>query len=135
MKKEFTASMDHLDKMLAFVLDYAKQAGFEGDSLGQIELATEEALVNIIKHAYKGGKVGLIGITCSSPDKSLQIILQDNGPPFDPVAQIKGFDPEALIKSGAEGGFGIFLMTKMMDEVSYNRFEDSNILTLLKKLF
>lgn len=135
MNRQFVASMDNLRDMIAFIVKSAKGLGFDGDCLNQIELAAEEALVNVISYSYQGMDRGKVDIECSSPaDRNIKITITDRGTPFDPIAKGRGFDPEAALASGAEGGFGIFLMTKMMDEVSYHYSDGANILTLLKKL-
>ncbi|MDP1835481.1 MAG: ATP-binding protein [Chlamydiales bacterium] len=133
MNRQFVASMDNLRDMIAFIVKNAKGLGFEGDCLSQIELAAEEALVNVISYSYMGMDRGKVDIECSSPDRNLKITIIDHGAPFNPVAKGQGFDPEAALTSGAEGGFGIFLMTKMVDEVSYHHNDGANVLTLLKK--
>lgn len=134
MNRQFVASMDNLRDMIAFIVKCAKGLGFDGDCLSQVELAAEEALVNVISYSYLGMDRGKVDIECSSPDRNLKITITDHGTPFDPIAKGQGFDPEAALSNGAEGGFGIFLMTKMMDEVSYQHSNGANILTLLKKL-
>ena len=126
--------MDQLPEMLRYLLDHARALGVDKDVLGQIELGAEEALVNIIQYAYANGSQGSIQISCVSSPTSLKITIQDQGSPFDPLARGQGFDPEAVVRSGVEGGFGIFLMTKMMDQVTYERKDESNILTLIKHI-
>ncbi len=133
MAEQFTASMDQLPGMLEYILAHARSQGFDKERLGQIELAAEEALVNIIEHAYPSHENGVIQISCAaSAPTSVQIVIKDQGNPFDPLVKGKGFDPEAAVRAGAEGGFGIFLMTKMMDEVRYKRIDGCNVLTLTK---
>ncbi len=132
MHARFPGSMEHLSHMLAFILDYARSLGFDKEKLGQIELAVEEALVNIIVHAYANAK-GFVDLEMQVlAPKAVQIVISDQGTPFDPLSKAKGFDPEAAIRAGAVGGFGIFLMLKVMDNVSYHYKDGRNILTLTK---
>lgn len=98
----------------------------------QIDLAVEEFFVNIANYAY-GDKIGSVTIRCSVDNKtqSISIILSDSGIAFDPLAH-----PEAETNLPTHkrkiGGLGIFLSRKIMDEVSYQRENHKNILTLKK---
>jgi len=98
----------------------------------KVELAVDEAVTNVIKHAYAGGK-GEIHLTCTREGDTFVVTIQDKGKPFDPHS-VTPPDLEADIDSRRIGGLGIFFMKKFMDEVSY-RFDPSegNVLTLKKK--
>lgn len=124
MGKKFQASLDQLYDMLDFIRDEAKSVGFEPRSVSKIELACEEALVNIIQHGYPDFR-GNIEIFCLRPEsKGIKIVIKDHGIPFNPLSLSK--------KEGT--GYGIFFIIRLMDEVSYVREENSNILTLVKFL-
>ena len=127
--------MAHLTEMLNFILSRAREEGFDPEAMVKIELASEEALVNVIRYSYADGVVGNIEIFCEvHPQSHLRVTIRDEGTPFNPLAKVEGFDPEAILQSGAEGGFGIFLMTQMMDHTHYQREEGHNVLTLIKNL-
>lgn len=92
-------------------------------------IALDEVVANIIIH----GDAREIGITCSVGAGQVQVTVWDDGSVFDPTRQS---DP--LLTGGAEeralGGLGIYLVKKLMDEVSYNREDDENRLRLVKNL-
>ena len=130
---QFAADLHRLQQMLAFIRSEAQIAGFEEKEVNKIELAVEEALVNIIYYAYAQQALGNIEIACRSPRKrALEIDLVDRGPPFNPL-EGGNIDPEATAEERQIGGLGLFLMRQLMDEVVYNRRGDSNILTLIKR--
>ena len=57
----------------------------------------------------------------------------DGGVPFDPLAKADpDITPEAIMER--EGGLGIFMVKKMMDDVSYVYENGKNTLTILKRL-
>ena len=99
----------------------------------KLNLAIEEAVVNVMNYAYPQGTVGDINIEAQADDEQLAFIISDSGSPFDPTAQ-----QEADITLSAEerpiGGLGIHLVRQIMDDVAYERKDNYNILTLRKKL-
>ncbi|MBN9377027.1 MAG: hypothetical protein BGO14_05425 [Chlamydiales bacterium 38-26] len=132
MIKQFPASISHLHDMLDFVCQNALEAGFFETDVYQIELAVEEALVNIIKYAYCNKK-GVIRIECISEDfDSFKIILVDKGTPYNPLNQSKIFDFSAVLENMSVGGYGIFFILKIMDEIQYKHLHGNNILVLIK---
>lgn len=132
MTKTYAASLDNLHEMLSYVRKTAKKIGFNAAELVKVELAVEEALVNVIKHGYQG-KPGSISINCKlTKPNSLEVEIKDQGIPYNPLLHAKLFDQEFAQKNKGVGGYGIFLILKIMDEIKYDRVEDSNILTLTK---
>lgn len=126
MDKSFQASIDELHKMLSFIRMELKAAGFEGDLETQVELALEEAIVNIIKHGYKNSS-GNVEIRCNQlPNEGIEVTLIDNGIPFNPLSKFDSPEPNIV------GGYGIYLIKRIMDKVEYMRSNDQNCLKLTK---
>lgn len=98
-----------------------------------INLVLEESVSNIIFYAFPEGGNHLIEITLSLIEQELTIVIKDEGIPFDPTAKEK---PDTNLPADERpiGGLGIFLVRKIMDNVTYAREENKNILTLKKKL-
>lgn len=124
--KTFPATLDHLYAMLAHVHEHGIEFGFSDDVLSKIELAVEEALVNIIHYAYPHGQ-GTIALKCSILEgpHALMIEIRDTGIPFNPLE----FSMDSTPQNGI-GGYGIFYIKKIMDEVLYDRKDNANVLTL-----
>jgi serine phosphatase RsbU (regulator of sigma subunit)/anti-sigma regulatory factor (Ser/Thr protein kinase) len=124
------AKLENLDKMFAFVREGAGRQGFIQEHIDKIQLACEEALVNVISYAYPG-KTGDLEITYLNNDSFLEISIIDSGIPFDPLSRA---DPDihAPMEARGIGGLGIFMIKKIMDDVRYKRENDHNILTLVK---
>lgn len=132
MIKIFSASLDKLYDMLQFVRDQAKLAKFNDSISSKIELAVEEALVNIISYGYPN-RSGTIEIQCSISNFSgIKITIKDKGVPYNPLTSTKIFNPTAPIEGRSLGGYGIYFILKIMDEVDYRRENNCNILTLVK---
>lgn len=122
--------MDHLGELIHFVSCYAQKAGFNRSRIKEIELATEEAVVNIISYAYPD-ETGGIEIRCNK-DKDADIVIEimDTGMPFDPLT-LPEPDIKAHLSQRKVGGLGISLMRKMVDGISYRREKGANILTFV----
>ncbi len=117
-----------------FVLDEAKKSEFDDKMAGRIQLASEEALVNIINYAYpEEEKNGEVEMKCISDGGYLEISLKDFGKEFNPFFGSKKMDPDASLEEREVGGLGIHLIFKVMDEVSYRRESEANIFTMIKK--
>lgn len=116
-------------ELTAALSECALSAGFSEHKIGALELAVEEAVVNIIKYSYKETG-GTITVICSSDDvKSIRIDIIDDGPPFNPLTKDIP-DTSSAIEDRAVGGLGIFFIKKMTDNVNYRRDENRNILSI-----
>ena len=105
--------------------------GFSEEEILDTQLSVEEAVTNIILHGYQE-KPGEISIKFSISDKALKIRIEDLAPAFDPL-NVPDPDLSADVISRKIGSLGVFLMKKVMDELSYEYNEGKNILTLVKK--
>ncbi|MBE6910432.1 MAG: ATP-binding protein [Ruminococcaceae bacterium] len=128
------AEAGRLDEVTAFVngeleaYDCPMKAQFE------IELAVEEIFVNIASYAYKPAD-GEAEIRCEVLRDPLRVVIQflDGGRPYDPLAK-EDADTSVEALEAREGGLGILLVKKTMDDVQYAYENGKNILTILKKL-
>lgn len=98
----------------------------------KIELAIEEAYVNIAKYAY-GEKTGEAQLTLGVNNGELSIELRDSGKPYNPLEKE---DPDITLSAEERqvGGLGVFLVKKIMDSVSYSYENSQNILRMKKTI-
>ena len=132
MIKTFSASLDKLYDMLKFIKEQAEAAGFQPAVISKIELAAEEALVNIISYGYPE-QHGNIDIACSPPERDgIKIVIKDRGISYNPLTNAKKVDVTTTIEERTIGGYGIYFILRIMDEVEYRRENNYNVLTLIK---
>ena len=132
--KTIPAKIEELGMLFNWIRDHLQIANLETPDLRKIELAIEEAVVNIIMHAYEN-KDGNIEINLSVFEKDrIEIQITDWGPEFNPLFQSYQAQTNVPVEEIEEGGLGIFLMRQYMDQVSYQREGSANILTLIKKM-
>lgn len=130
----FPANLDQLHLMLEWIQMRFKDAGFDEQTLKKVELASEEAIVNIILHGY-ADQLGQITVEVKqreNPD-ALVLTFRDQAPPFNPLEHNTGFDPDIPLEEREIGGLGIFLMRQYMDDIEYKREGSANVLTLTKR--
>ncbi len=96
-------------------------AGLSSDDRAECTLAFGEALSNVMRHAYEGRSGEPIDIEIEARRDAVRIVIRDQAPrAFSPPATIAVPEAEAL----AEGGYGIHLIHRIMDEVRYLRTAD-----------
>ena len=98
-----------------------------------INLALEEAVVNVMSYAYPEGTEGQVDIDLTSDGDEMVFIITDSGTPFDPT-QKEEVDTTLSAEERPIGGLGIHLVRKLMDDISYQYVDNKNVLTLKKKL-
>jgi PAS domain S-box-containing protein len=106
------------------------RAGFSGKQILDMQLAVEEAFINIVRHGYKGA-YGAILIAMDIEEGRLRVTIEDDAPPFDPT----GFqepDFSAELEERPVGGLGIHLMRSLSDEMRYEYENGKNRLMLIK---
>ena len=129
----FRSDLGNLEKICDFVTIYAKKAGLDERQVYAVQLAVDEAATNIIEHGYRCTGQGDVQITCKPEVDGLRVILHDHAPPFDPD-EIPEPITDVPLEELKPRGLGIFLMRKMMDEVTYEFNADKgNTLTLVKR--
>lgn len=129
----FEANFKNLNEIREFVGEVARQVGFSDKDIYSIKLAADEASSNIIEHAYGCVQDGKLEIECSTSSRELRIVMRDWGQSFDPTS-VPEPDLEADLSERKIGGLGMYLMRKLMDEVSYvSSPETGNILTMVKR--
>lgn len=128
------ADTRELDRVTTFVDGILEEADCPMEIQFRVELAVEELFVNIASYAYggSGGTVELKAQILPAPQR-LELSFRDSGAPFDPLAKPDAdTSPEATLNR--EGGLGILLVKKTMDEVRYTREKNQNLLTVVKNL-
>lgn len=117
--------------MIRWVRNHLIEEGLEFQIIRKFELAFEEAIVNIIQHAYQG-KEGEIELSYKSFANEVQVAIIDHGSPFNPLTDAPKPDLSSPLNLRKEGGLGVFLMNQCVDDFRYQRDRDANILTLIK---
>ena len=103
------------------------QAGWEKKTAEEVLLAVDEALTNIIRHAYQGTS-GKITVNVDISSDKIEIVLEDQGKKFDPTQVLS---PELPRQN--PGGLGVHFIRTIMDQMIYEGHAiEGNRLRLIK---
>jgi anti-sigma regulatory factor (Ser/Thr protein kinase) len=113
----------------AFIEGVCLVAGFDEPMTHAVVLAADEATNNVMRHAHRDNPDAPIQIQCRLLGDGIEIRLLDEGQPFD-LEAVPNLDPGEL----RPGGRGVFLMRRLMDELSCDRRQPcGNTLRMLKR--
>jgi len=122
------ATLENLGRWTEAISECAREQGFDQAKIGKLQLALEEALVNICKYSYPE-EPGNAEVSCKQDNSRFIIEIVDSGIPFD-MTSLPAPDLASSIEERKIGGLGIFLIKKMVDDVRYRREGNFNILKL-----
>lgn len=108
--------------------------GDRADLAFTANLCLEELITNTIQHGLQNAPDRHIHVRMSISDEWLEIILKDDGPPFDPFAEAPAPDLDGEIDERPIGGLGVHLVKTMMDDARAYYDGSGNLIVLLKTL-
>lgn len=134
LKEIFKAEESELNRVYDYFTDeVSKVVGI--DKVKKYYVVVDEIFSNIVKYGFKEKSVDnyiIIDLDIDLDKRNIKIVFKDNGIQFNPI---ESQDPNVnlSINERKEGGLGIYIVKKMMDEVSYEYKDNNNILTIEKK--
>lgn len=129
-ERTFEADPSRIEEITAFVAAQAEEASVAARRLPHLELALEEALVNICTYAYREPPRD-VTVRLLRDDRRFAVELVDEGIPFDPLEEAPLPDLSSGLEDRAVGGLGVLLIRRVTDEVHYRREEGRNVLSLV----
>ncbi len=124
--------LEEIARARDFVTDIAHKIGLSEQAVYHCILAIDESCTNIIEHGYQlQGEDKVIEITCRVEGNKFIIIIRDEGPAFNPLSR-NDPDPDATLDERNDGGWGVFFIKEVMDNVGYSRDGNYNQLTMSK---
>ena len=125
----FEADVKELNNLFEYSSSLLRILDFSNKDIILINTALEEIFVNVAKYAYEGK--GTVEVTLSKSRDSVKFVFKDSGKPFNPLSKE---DPNITASSEEReiGGLGIYMVKRIMDEVTYDYIDNQNVLTLVK---
>jgi serine/threonine-protein kinase RsbW len=99
------------------IMKLVEAADYEPKQQFGIQLATEEAFTNAVKHGNKQDLEKDVKVRCEIDEMAFVIVIEDQGEGFDPDDLPDCTDDEHL---ELPNGRGVMLMKEMMHDVEYN---------------
>lgn len=126
------ANLDALAYVSAFITAAAERSGLDERATWQVQLAVDEATTNIVQHAYDEQHPGTFTLTWEVQGNRFVVTLHDRGRSFDPN-EVPTPDIMSPLEERQAGGLGIYLMTRLMDEVRFDFDpQEGNLLSMIK---
>jgi sigma-B regulation protein RsbU (phosphoserine phosphatase) len=126
-------SLGEIDTVNNAFTDFAQQSGIDNSVVQKIKLVFDELLNNTISYGYKDEAEHFIEVGVDLLEGRLRVTIEDDATPFNPLSN-ETPDTTLDIDERDIGGLGIHLVRNMMDEMTYKRGIDKNIITLIKHL-
>ncbi len=135
MKKKLTLKnqVGELERVNQFIEEIGEELGLDMKLRMNLNLVLEEMVSNVIFYAYPEDKTADIELVAESNGKELTFVLSDQGKEFDPTAK-EDADPDVNPMDREIGGMGIFIVKNIMNQVTYQRLEGKNLLTMKKNI-
>ena len=111
------ASLDNLREVRSFIDRAGADLGVNDRALGDLRLAVDEAMTNVVLHGY-GSAGGPAEIHMHAEGEAVVIRILDRARRFDP-SEVKAPQLHTAFKDRPAGGMGIFLIRKMTDEAEF----------------
>ena len=128
-----TNKMSEIGRVITAFESYSEKAGIPIPIVMKFNLVFDDLLNNIVSYAYPAGGEHKIKIHAEKSGDSVLLTVEDDGIPFNPFARTEA-DTSQSLEDREIGGLGIHLIRNIMDDASYKRLNDQNIVNLIKKL-
>jgi anti-sigma regulatory factor (Ser/Thr protein kinase) len=120
---EFRREIASISEVFAFLDGFSKDQQVDEKTAFCVNLVVEEIFTNMVRHNEGGGDQ--IKVSIERLDNRLHLELIDNDvEPFDPATAATP-PVDAGIEERRPGGLGIYLVKKMVDDLSYE-YETEN---------
>jgi anti-sigma regulatory factor (Ser/Thr protein kinase)/anti-anti-sigma regulatory factor len=126
------ATVEALNDAVDFVLERGLRTGLEKIELSKLKIAVYEAAMNVIEHGYEFDPGRMIDFEVTRLEQRLRVVIADKGKPFNIYDQ-KDYNVESAFQEKREGGFGLYIIRRSVDEIHYESdVKSGNRLTLIK---
>ncbi len=109
---------------------FAADMGMDERGIGEVGLCLNEAMANVIHHAYDDEPGKPIMVSAWRKDQTLHLEIRDWGNGLNPDAANRRKEHDPL----TPGGLGLICLRKLMDQVEYRPQEPGMLLVMTKRL-
>jgi anti-sigma regulatory factor (Ser/Thr protein kinase) len=128
LRLKITSDPANLAQVRQAVEGLCAAGGFDTTSCDEIGLCVNEALANVIRHAYGCAKDKPMEVSAELVDRSIRISIRDWG---------NGVNPECVPHRPHDplrpGGLGLICLRQMMHKVTFTPQRDGMLLEMVRK--
>ncbi len=125
----FTSHLENLTLVRAFVGDFLERAKIDEKHIYPFVLAVDEAVTNVVRHAYHSESGHPITLSMQFVRGKLTCKLRDEGAHLD-----KKMFPQLSRDAMRQGGLGLHFIAAAFEEVVYKRKRPGTELVLTRML-
>jgi len=130
LELEAKADLPEIDRINQEFAVFAKEHDIGMRAVQKVNIALDDLLNNIISYGFEHDEGHIIQLTLDYAEGRLEITIKDDGMPFNPFDQAKP-DTALTVEERKIGGLGVLLVKELMSDVSYQRQQGSNVVTLI----
>lgn len=127
------ADQREVAKVNSAFADFADARALPASVRRSMNVVLDELLTNTVSYGLAERADGEVTVEVDLRPDRLTVTLTDNGTAFDPFGR-DAPDTSLSIEERPIGGLGIHLVRQMLDDVSYHRRDDKNVVVLTKRL-
>jgi len=132
MQATFRRDLGELERAFRLADKFARERRLGETAVYLLNLAVEEIFTNIVKHGARGG--GDIAIALDVAGGELVVEIVEHGAqPFDPT-QAPEADVRAPLDERQPGGLGLYMLRKLMDDMTYEYTDGEAHIRMTKRL-
>lgn len=133
IKLSIDSKIVHVALLAKAVRGICSSVIYDEQTLYNLELCIVEAVTNVINHAYKRNPNKTVEVFVKVNDQAVTFKIVDQGEKHvNPIIKKElDYNPKD-VNALPESGMGLFLIHKLMDEVSYTEQDDKNVLFMKK---
>jgi len=121
---------EEIDRVNRAIGQFARENGIPQSVTGKVSIAIDDLVNNIIAYGLDKQIKHSIEIECRYSENRLLIEITDSGMPFNPFESLDA-DTTSSVEDRKIGGLGRLLVKELMDDVSYQRLKEKNVVKLL----
>lgn len=113
---------------------FLQAQGVDARTIASVELVAEEALTNTLRYGYRETGLRLIELVLTVHQGTIEILIEDDGMPFDPLSAPEPELPTSLDEARI-GGLGLLMIRRSTSAMRYERRDGRNrlLLTLARR--
>ena len=130
MTLEIPNQLKEIENVQARLRDFLKDLPLDDYDRKKIFIAVDEILSNIISYGYEDNARHTIHIRFDATKTGMNMEFIDDGIYFDPIHFVHHHLPKVQLDDEKNGGLGLHLVHRLMNQMQYSRLEDKNRLIL-----
>ena len=127
------ADVREIERLNKLVRQFGELHDVPSRTLYAVNLALDELVTNVVLYGFTDPANQQVLIKIATGGSELVASVHDGGRPFNPL-DVKPPDLNAPLEERELGGLGVHLVRSLMDQVTYARENDQNVLTVRKKI-